>query len=266
MEADVDQKGLKKVCDPERASRMPNALGRGCRGRPPQALHLCRHSDSLLFQFILSEFLTAHQAIHELPRLYDAFAGGIREERGDLGLPLLNALGELAGAMPEEAFDAPWTRRHGTLAHLKHYCLSYAAPAGHELQSIARQVFYAALNARDLLWSLQAPLDEERYALDLACLSGLVSRLVSEIDAFSEQLKSHLLRYGRDENVIYYLLQQSEPLLKIYSAEFLCNLLKEMFADGTSDARSFLQDRYHERGFDHLLPSIDELLSKISGL
>jgi hypothetical protein len=225
-------------------------------------LHICRHSDSLLFQFIMSEFLNAYPAVRKVEALH---ADLEKDESGDPINGLLEVLRELVGALPEEAAHAPWTRNQGILAYLKHYCACYhaALPEAAELRATASQAFHAALSARDLLWQIALPPDEERYSLDLAYFSRLIWRLVAHMDRFSEELQSLLPKYKRDENVLYFLLQQNDSLLKAFPSDFLSSLLKEMFQGGVSDANVYLQDRYHQRGFDHLLPSIADLLSQI---
>lgn len=72
-----------------------------------------------------------------------------------------------------------------------------------------------------------------------------------------------LLAFEPDENLYYYLLRHQEECKKTFGRVFLLNFFKKKH-QGLKQTEKFLIDKYQERGFFHLKPSIRNYLAGLT--
>lgn len=197
-------------------------------------------SDSLLFQFVLHEFLRTLGEVYKLECV-------VSDEDTPEAIhgKLTDYLLKLAGTEQEYVRIFTWIYDAGVLTKLKNSVdlLSQKATVeDSEMRSLHLVVHKAWL---ECLHSIDLYRNQELKALKPQVLKAM--KLIRKIPA---ALKKVLARYDEDENVIYYLIRHKNQFDHIIGPDFLKDVLNK-------DSISFLIERYRMRGFDKLIPEIE---------
>lgn len=235
-------------------------------------LHVYAQNKSLLFQFILSEFITSYKKVQELERHYQEMESLLIKQRlqGDVNThlnQLLHLMPALTGAQMvignEQTF--PWTHDKGSLNKLRHYCylLSHRLPDQEDVLNLniaVSKAFHSALQIREVIFSLQRQLEDIERVPNYVSLYQLLDRVIDNIRRVSRLILRILVQFKDDENVLYFLLKYRTDLDQLYKTQFVARILKKMFPNGSEDAKNLMIQKYSERGFHHLLDSISSNL------
>lgn len=197
-------------------------------------------SDSLLFQFVLHEFLRTLGEVYKLECV-------VREDDTPEAIhgKLTDYLLKLAGTEEEYVRIFTWIYDAGVLTKLKNSIdlLSQKAPVEDtEMRSLHLVVHKAWL---ECLHSIDLYRNQELKALKPQVLKAM--KLIRKIPL---ALKKILLRYDEDENVIYFLIRHKIEFDRIIGPDFLKDILNK-------NSIPFLIERYRMRGFDKLIPEIE---------
>ena len=197
-------------------------------------------SDSLLFQFVLHEFLRTLGEVYKLECV-------VSDEDTPEAIhgKLTDYLLKLAGTEQEYVRIFTWIYDAGVLTKLKNSVdlLSQKAPVeDSEMRSLHLVVQKAWL---ECLHSIDLYRNQELKALKPQVLKAM--KLIRKIPA---ALKKVLSRYDEDENVIYYLIRHKNQFDHIIGPDFLKDMLHK-------NSIPFLIERYRMRGFDKLIPEIE---------
>ncbi len=231
-------------------------------------------SNSLLFQFILSEFLNAYQEINEIETLYSQIESELIKNRllADIDsflFKVLELLPHLTGTQMvitnEQTF--PWTHSKGSLNKLRHYSYLFSRKLADNPEAVSMNVsvskaFHSALQLREVILSLQHQLFENTVPNYIA-LYQLLDKLIDNMRLASRLILKVLIQYKDDENVLHFLLNHQEKFDKVYKTQFVLKILKKMYPEGMKYAKDLIVEKYAKRGFPHLLDSISEQMTRL---
>ncbi len=234
-------------------------------------LNAYAQSDSLLFQFILSEFLISFQKIREVEEVYRNMEELLIKKRLQADVSehltgLLELIRVLTGShmmvANEQSFS--WTHAKGCLNKLRHYCylLSHRqadrADVTH-MNVCVSKAFHGALQAREIIFSLQRRNPEDQRVPNYVSLYQLLDRLLDNVNRVSRLILKILFRYREDENVLFFLLGHQRDFDFLYQTEFVLKILKKMYPrGGVKEVKELLEKKYAERGFYGLVETISE--------
>ena len=191
----------------------------------------------LLFQFIYVEFLYAQRELLSLLNLIQ-----LAKEKVSLEVAAL-ALTKLTGPLTEHF---QWHSQDGVLTKLKNNC-SYMIQSSTELHTYADKAWmlvYKCLEGIHEFATVEEP---------------LLSEAVDNLFALGDVLKGLIPHFKEDENVIFFIIRHREALDSLYPKPFLRNCFEKIYPDGLRSVSKFLIERYTERGFGHLIPTIEKL-------
>ena len=203
-------------------------------------------NNGLLFQFLLSDFIEAHEESRKLTLI-----GGDAEE--EIQAALLKLLGG-----SQSGLSTFWSFADGLLNKLHgHALLLLETSEQYEKELLAlhyyidkiRMACSHALNAlkTDARTELRSALD--KALIGMQRLSKLIPRMIQQ--------------FKDDENVIFFLLRHKTQFDRIYGNRFVQKTLGRMFPKGLHEVRQLLAQKYLNRGFDNLLQLIDSTLSAL---
>lgn len=223
-------------------------------------------NNSLLFQFILAEFLETSTEMQKLDTLCSRSLSPMpsHEQSGrqkDLHL-MQQSLTHLLGATKDNMRLFSWNFKEGLLTKLRTYCTLFLLNADNDsdekelnaIQHYADKIWYNCHQAIDALYDL--PQDHTSLFSALERASTATQRLAKLIARLIPQFK-------QDENVLYYVVRHHQLLDKINGNRFTLKLFSKIFPKGIKEGHQFLIQKYTERGFDHLLAPIDSAIKEI---
>lgn len=238
-------------------------------------LNVYSQSTSLLFQFILSEFVISYKKIQEIEKTYEQMESSLIKLRlqGDVGIylnALLDLMPSLTGSqmviVNEQTF--PWTNHKGSLNKLRHYCylLSHRSSGQSDILNMnisVSKAFHSALQIREVIFSLQRQCEDPHRIPNYVSLYQLLDRVIDNMRRASRLILRILIQFKEDENVLYFLLKHKTDFDQLYKTQFVARILKKMFPKGALDANDLLKKKYSDRGFHNLIESITNQVSNL---
>lgn len=228
-----------------------------------QQLNSYHHTDSLLFQFVLYEFLMTLEQVKIIESFFDE-----KGETDNFNLKIIEYLVKLAGSEHEYMRIFSWIYDSGVLTKLKNYSDLLSQKAEKEdkhytnLHNATHKAWLSCLHCVDLIRS--ATLNEEvPLELPLDNLKKAVIKTIASIKKLTPDIKKIIPKYADDENVIFFLLRYKKSFDKLLGPAFLKGLFKTMFKEGPFE---FLEARYKMRGFEHLIPAISEISKELNSV
>lgn len=222
--------------------------------RKDPLLNSFHHTDSLLFQFILSEVFKGFSILIKIEKM-----------RGTAQKPeaFANSMRQLAGAGIGLQRYFPWNPEEGVFSRLKAYVDYLAekwssdpdAKVIHDLQKCVHHLWSASM---DTLAVLEATGMEEFPAK------------FDKAQAFAQKLKKALTKalicFKDDENVVFFILRHHAAFSAIYGIDSTHKLLDKMYSGGVAEAKMFLQKTYAKRQFCHLAPVINTFFNHLESV
>lgn len=221
-------------------------------------------NNSLLFQFILNEFLETFNEMQKLDilcsrSLSPLLSHEIDCRQKDLHL-MQESLIQLLGATKDCMRLLSWNFKEGLLTKLRTYCTLFLLNADTDekeliaIQYYTDKIWHNCHQAIDALHDLPQDYTSLFLALEKAStatqrLAKLIARLIPE--------------FKHDENVIFYVLRNHELFDKTYGNRFTLKLFSKIFPKGFEEGLLFLVKKYTERGFDNVLLVIDLAIKEI---
>lgn len=237
---------------------------------PAVNLNVYCQSKSLLFQFILSEFLTTQKAIHDIEELYLNTEGTLIKKRLHADIEesfasILDLIPLLTGTQMvianEQAF--PWTQDKGCLNKLRHYCF-LLSQMWHENSDVANmnirvsKAFHSSLQLKEVVLSLKRESLDQQVA-NFIPLYQLLDKLVDNMRMASRLILKIILQFKDNENVIYFLLRHQQEFNRVYKTHFVKKILEKMYPEGIKKAKDIVLEKYVKRGFGNLVEKIQAL-------
>jgi hypothetical protein len=223
-------------------------------------LNSYHHNVSLLFQFILSEFLAVQAASTPLKILNRYPRSKAQCEA------LLAPISKLAGASHDYMRLFVWNLDCGLLRKLKNYCDLYATQLQYQkrvlqLQQKANQAWLSCMQSLDLLRSLQAEGSNPKTG---ATFCKAILKLLACLNRISKTLPPLIASYHSDPNVLFFVLRHSTEFDAIYGAGFVAAIFSKMDPEGIKGVEERLIENYSQRGFENLLPIIRTKIARLS--
>lgn len=226
---------------------------------PRQNLNGFHLNQGLLFQFILSEFLSGFEELETISLLAPSVLNG---EMEGLEAPLHH----LFGSSSDFILLSPWRNQEGILSKLKKYalCLSqFRVATEQDLKQLCRCSRQAIQACHVCIQGIQA---YGEGCVDEKSETFLYRNLV-KLQKQMEKLGQIIIRlayyFHSDENVIFFVLRHREEFDRVFGQDFTSRFFKKMYKGGASEAERLLSLRYSERGFKNLLPAIQMKISEL---
>ncbi len=238
-------------------------------------LQVYTQSKSLLFQFILSEFLISYQKVEEIEKIYERMEALLIKERfGANTQPylaeLLNKIPVLTGSqmVVTNEQSLPWTHQKGTLNKLRHYCylLSHRVSDDTDILNLnvaVSKAFHGTLQTREVIFSLQRQLEDLAQIPNYVALYQLLDRMIDNMKRASRLILRILIQFKEDENILLFLIEHKNDFDQLYKTQFLVRILKKMFPKGVEEASKIIQQKYQKRGFVQLSDSLTNQLQHL---
>lgn len=231
------------------------------------------HSESLLFQFILYDFLHTHGDIIKMIELAAKFSF-VSKEKVKAGVKrqvlceLIHISQHLAGSSYAYMRLFSWNHEGEILHKLNNYCalfsrLSTLDPSqSTKFYQHANQMWISCIRLHDLFCSmLDTP--QKNWSGPLSNFHAQMARLTNGIKRFTVMLAQIIPKYSNDENIIFFILRHANEFDVIYNQGFVKNLFNKISPDGLDYLQNSIVDKYKNRGFDNLIPIINTKFEEI---
>lgn len=231
------------------------------------------HSNSLLIQFIINEYLQAYREVKAIHRQAAALKPDNSRSRVKRPAADYHAITQsiimLSGSTQHYMRLFSWNADAGILGKLKNYCAFFSHNTDYEDKTLlamhrhADKAWILCMQSMDIIGAMHeaapkasAAHQEELYTIlekINACMRNF-ARLISEV----------CLQFSDDENVVFFILRHHEQLDAVIGPGYVSKLLRKMYPKGIQEAARFLIKRYTGRGFANLLPAISSKISELS--
>lgn len=220
-------------------------------------------SKGLLFQFILSEFITSYSEVLTIHQLFPSVEQMLNSET----ISALKAnLIKLAGSPRKYSRLFSWNQEDGILSRLKNYCADFSLQGEKDdriiskMQSYINQAFLSCIQGVDAIQLLE---NIDRSEQNIKKLYKILSKFIKEMRLFSKLTAEIMRQFSGDENVVFFMLRHQPELDRLYGSRFVFKLINKMYPKGIAQASDFLLNQYKQRGFDHLIPTIQKKISEL---
>jgi hypothetical protein len=233
----------------------------------PSSLFPNLHSlhPSLLFQFLLSEFLKAYDTTQEVEAVLNRFQGEkdreksfSTQDRTDILLGITDLIGQIVSFAP----TFPWTIRQGNLKALVHYShlLQKKQQSAPLVETSERAYRQAALSRQHLLtWQEKGSLPP----VHKKALIRAIDSMIRNMHKFGNHLTKEITNHSHNENVIFFLLHHNLEFDTLFHAPYVMGLLDKMYRGGIDQAEQHLIRQYTKRGFENLLPRVIQTFANV---
>lgn len=223
-------------------------------------------NNSLLFQFILSEFIEAFTEIKKLDKLCSRSDASLAQTPKEAIVPDLDynkiqaSLRFLVGSTKDYMRIFSWNFSEGVLTKLKTYCSLFL-----ENSISSEKDFIAIQHYSEKVWQgcLQAIDGIEEVPVDRAAILVAIDKASTAMHRFSKQLARLTHQFRDDENVVLFLLRHHAVLDSLYGPRFTLKLLCRMFSKGLREVQHFLIMKYSERGFNAIEKTIRTFAAEV---
>lgn len=222
-------------------------------------------SNSLLFQFILLEFIEAYTEIQSLDQLRHRPSplpqeGSVAHQPNPLYDPFSMALIKLTGSPKDHMRLFSWNFSEGLLSKLRSYCTLFLQNVdAHEKELLAIQ-HYVDKTWQSCMQAIEAiqnsPKDRPILLVALDKANAAMQRLAKLIARLIPQFRD-------DENVIFYVLRHHQIFDQLYGQRFTAKLMGKIYPKGLKEVQLLLTRKYQERGFDNLTSVISTVIKEI---
>lgn len=233
---------------------------------PDKHFSACYEDNAILIQFIIVEFVQIHQLTSQLKLLIDKYLENSAVDNShEIGTEFKQTLGQLIDIHPQNSRSShsKWTK--GSLAKLKEYCEQFSCNSSHQskqhidLHMATHQALLHAIHTQELLNRiiLNPYVQSSEVFLQLDPVKRSFNNLLGRINQVIRFLPRVFAPFWDNENVLLCLLRIREPLGKIYGDDFLQKKFK--WPAKAQGLVPFLVNRYKERGFESLIPTIQQV-------
>jgi hypothetical protein len=216
---------------------------------------------SLLFQFILLEFISSYTEvlnIHQLSRDL--------QTTSDVVPALKLSINKLAGPARGCMRLFSWNLEDGILSRLKNYCANFTLEAKDSNPGILKMHAYlnqAFISCRKTLDVIGLFEERDLSQQNRQALHKVLTKVIQQMGRFSKMTAKLMQQFSTDENVVFFMLRHKSELDRLYGSQFVYKLINKMYPKGVEEAKDFLLKQYGQRGFDHLIPLIIKKISEL---
>ncbi len=223
-----------------------------------------RFQKGLLLQFILSEFIEAKLEIKKINELFLPINNEVIQ---DLFFSLKVGINKLIGSSYQYMRFFSFTNEHGLLTKLRNNCtfllqiIDLKKKNLIDIQKESQKAWILGLKSLDYIHLLEKKklLKESHFQ----SIQSNLRKVEKAIEKLGILLADLILEFSQDENVLYFLLKNYKDLKSIYGMHFVEELFQKLFANGLDQGISYIQEKYHLRGFTHLHLSIENAAKEV---
>lgn len=237
---------------------------------PKYQLNNYFQSQPVLFQFILNEFLMIGEENREWPDLI------LKGSPSSAALQkmwhmLFQKLNKLSFSPQDHMWQLPWNFDAGIFTKLKNYSYLYARnaeiedPYLYQMHDLFHKTWMLCKQTIDIMENdliPQHPGSRQKDSLKQIKLN--IERIQRKIKLLKKFILTILKTFEQNENVLFFLLRHHERFSLFFEKKFVFKFFSQLFSESRiEEVRAFLIHRYAMRGFDHLLPIINEKFDEI---
>lgn len=221
-------------------------------------LHNSKDS-SLIFQFLLSEFLKSMEHVIQVEELLEHY------QQSDSFHDLLAPLSELCGKMPYDARFTPWAIQEGNLLKLGNLIRIFVNLEGEskELKELQNDVEKGLREASGALELLRISEEEKSSIYFKDSIEKHLKSALKSLKKLPKEIIPILNQFKKNENVLFFLLRYQSSFRTIYSKRFLKSFLEKINPSGLGALNRFIVKEYSKRGFNHLTDTINEKMAEL---
>lgn len=225
-------------------------------------LNIYHQKYSLLFQFILAEFIESYTEVLYIHSFSETESSQITKESL---AKLTTAIRKLSGSQTDYMSLFNYRNEESILAKLKNYCAFFSQHAEQqskesiEMHKFINRAWLACIQSLDMIYLL----DESTAKTYQKTLRKALLKIVTLMQRFSRALIKVLTQFKTDENIVFYLLRHHAIFDELFGSQFVYKLLHRMYPKGLEGVAAFLKKNYAVRGFEHLFPLIDTKLAEL---
>lgn len=214
---------------------------------------------ALLLQFILYELILSHKEIQHINEFAKAY---VLSDPPSLDV-IASSLAKLAGSAHGYMRLFSWND-DGIQTKLKNYCALLCQNGTSRVKNevgMHREANQAWLIALQLLDAIRLQDTSTKKTIHL--LQSLFKKLDRSTKRFARYTANAICLFHNDENLLFFILRYKEDLDELYGEGFIAKILRKMFPRSLDKAKNFLMQKYTDRGFDHLIPIIQEKIEEL---
>jgi hypothetical protein len=222
-------------------------------------------NSSLLFQFILSDFITAFLEIQCLDILYHRKLLPVVEKRyneynQELIQKIEQVLGRLVGIKNEYIKRFSSNIIEGILTRFKMHCIMFSQQSDTEAKELLAMQHYAEKIWQNCMLAADALSDTSNKCTQLFTYLEKASNALHRLGKLITRL---IQQFRDDENVVFFVLRHKESFDKAFGKRFITKLFCRMYPKGLPEAKDFLIKKYMDRNFDNIAPMISRLFIEL---
>lgn len=233
------------------------------------------NKESLLFQFVLSVYVSAKEEILALQDHYENLSVAIKSKdiQKEKIQELAKSITLLSGSSSTYQPFSFLSLDTGSIAKLKNYCLLFLMHF-HSPSRLAKQLKIKAenlwLESRELL-SCNADihlllsflyLQNTPNSQHLQAIKKKIDKLLKSIDSLGQVIASIAKKFSSDENVLFFLLCHRKKIDFVYGTSMTYQMLTSSSKD-LKNIGDFIKKQYAARGFDELVPIISAKIAEL---
>ncbi len=224
------------------------------------SINAYHHNNTLLFQFILTEFINVFNSIQELNTLCQKHP--ISSSCGSIDEGTQKQLELVFEALMGSNQDPPrliaWHCHGGSLTKLKLYCSLFIKNSDEDQKEMVAMQHYVDKVSQ----SCQKGVDYlKEEVLQFHQLIISIEKATTSIQRFTKPVIRLIHHFSSNENVLFFILRHQEAFDKIYGRGFVLKQLCRLFPRGLREVQRILSAKYSLRGFDNILPLISVKIS-----
>lgn len=228
-------------------------------------------NNSLLFQFILAEFLLTYREALSMSELVKNLKKkplpifGSNECEESLN-KIKSTLKILGGNSQDQQCLFSWGYDNSFLGKLKNTCALFASNFGKEdknaasLHRYSHRAWSICSQSVDLLQTMKKG-NIDNWNDSFVLLLNLIEKMQKALQHFSKLITRFLHDFKQDENVLFFVLRHQEQLDTLFGSHFVIQLFTEMFSN-VKEAGKYISKKYEYRGFNQILPLITKKISE----
>lgn len=208
------------------------------------------HNNTLLIQFILSEFILSHQITKEIEiKTEEAWQVQDMNEFSRLLTQYLQAL------LRSETEKDRWVK--GPLIKIKDYCEQFSHNLNHSdktsfnLCSYIHKTWLIGIKMFELLNSIHK-LSYQTQSLNtflMAALKRTFTQFTQRLKEMSKHILKLLSNHRHEETVLFFILRKKNQLIEIFGNDFFGKMIKI----NKTNSLNLIKENYIQRGFEHLV-------------
>lgn len=222
-------------------------------------------NNSLLFQFILSDFIVAFLDIQCLDTLCHRKLLPVAEDmynqhNQELIKKIEKILERLIGAKSDYIKRFSSSINEGILTRFKMHCIVFCQQFDGEAKELLAVQHYAEKVWQNCMLAVDALVDAPNKWAQLFTYLEKVSNALHRLGKLITRL---IQQFRDDENVVFFVLRHKESFDKAFGKRYVTKLFCRLYPKGLREAEHFLIKKYMDRSFDNITPMIKRLFTEL---